>query len=228
MNYKKSAEELLNAIGGEDNLDAMAHCATRLRLVLKDESLVDEKVLNDMDVVKGTFSTGGQYQIIIGSGTVNKVFNELENITGKEASTTSEVKAQGNKNMNPFQRFVKMLSDIFVPIIPAIVAGGLLMGINNILTAPGIFYDGQSLIDVHNQFKGLAEMINVFANAPFTLLPILIGFSAAKRFGGNAFLGAALGMILVHPDLMNAYDYPKAVEEGKAIPHWNLFGLDIN
>ncbi len=228
MNYKKSAEELLNAIGGEDNLDAMAHCATRLRLVLKDESLVDEKVLNDMDVVKGTFSTGGQYQIIIGSGTVNKVFNELENITGKEASTTSEVKAQGNKNMNPFQRFVKMLSDIFVPIIPAIVAGGLLMGINNILTAPGIFYDGQSLIDVHNQFKGLAEMINVFANAPFTLLPILIGFSAAKRFGGNAFLGAALGMILVHPDLMSAYDYPKAVEEGKAIPHWNLFGLDIN
>lgn len=228
MNYKKSAEELLNAIGGEDNLDAMAHCATRLRLVLKDESLVDEKVLNDMYVVKGTFSTGGQYQIIIGSGTVNKVFNELENITGKEASTTSEVKAQGNKNMNPFQRFVKMLSDIFVPIIPAIVAGGLLMGINNILTAPGIFYDGQSLIDVHNQFKGLAEMINVFANAPFTLLPILIGFSAAKRFGGNAFLGAALGMILVHPDLMSAYDYPKAVEEGKAIPHWNLFGLDIN
>ena len=89
MNYKKSAEELLNAIGGEDNLDAMAHCATRLRLVLKDESLVDEKVLNDMDVVKGTFSTGGQYQIIIGSGTVNKVFNELENIAGKETSTTS-------------------------------------------------------------------------------------------------------------------------------------------
>ncbi|MDK9845663.1 MULTISPECIES: sucrose-specific PTS transporter subunit IIBC [Staphylococcus] len=228
MNYKKSATEILQAIGGEENIDAMAHCATRLRLVLKDERLVDEKELSEMDVVKGTFSTGGQYQIIIGSGTVNKVFAELESITGKEAATTSEVKAEGNKNMNPFQRFVKMLSDIFVPIIPAIVAGGLLMGINNILTAPGIFYDKQSLIEVHNQFKGLAEMINIFANAPFTLLPILIGFSAAKRFGGNAFLGAALGMILVHPELMSAYDYPKALEEGKEIPSWNVLGLEIN
>lgn len=146
MNYKKSAENILQALGGEDNVEAMTHCATRLRLVLKDEGLVDEKALGDMDVVKGTFSTGGQYQVIIGSGTVNKVFSELEKITGKEASSVSEVKTQGTKNMNPFQRFVKMLSDIFVPIIPAIVAGGLLMGINNILTAPGIFYDNQSLI----------------------------------------------------------------------------------
>ncbi|WP_336878262.1 sucrose-specific PTS transporter subunit IIBC [Staphylococcus nepalensis] len=228
MNYKKSAESILNAIGGENNIDAMAHCATRLRLVLKDESLIDEESLSSMEVVKGTFATGGQYQIIIGSGTVNKVFAELEKITGKEASTTSKVKSEGNKSMNPFQKFVKMLSDIFVPIIPAIVAGGLLMGINNILTAPGIFYNHHSLIEVHSQFKGLAEMIDIFANAPFTLLPILIGFSAAKRFGGNAFLGAALGMILVHPELMSAYDYPKAVELGKSIPHWHLFGLEIN
>ncbi|MDR5649072.1 sucrose-specific PTS transporter subunit IIBC [Staphylococcus nepalensis] len=228
MNYKKSAESILNAIGGENNIDAMAHCATRLRLVLKDESLIDEESLSSMEVVKGTFATGGQYQIIIGSGTVNKVFAELEKVTGKEASTTSEVKSEGNKSMNPFQKFVKMLSDIFVPIIPAIVAGGLLMGINNILTAPGIFYNHHSLIEVHSQFKGLAEMIDIFANAPFTLLPILIGFSAAKRFGGNAFLGAALGMILVHPELMSAYDYPKAVELGKSIPHWHLFGLEIN
>ncbi|AWI43814.1 PTS maltose transporter subunit IIBC [Staphylococcus nepalensis] len=228
MNYKKSAESILNAIGGENNIDAMAHCATRLRLVLKDESLIDEESLSSMEVVKGTFATGGQYQIIIGSGTVNKVFAELKKITGKEASVTSEVKSEGNKSMNPFQKFVKMLSDIFVPIIPAIVAGGLLMGINNILTAPGIFYNHHSLIEVHSQFKGLAEMIDIFANAPFTLLPILIGFSAAKRFGGNAFLGAALGMILVHPELMSAYDYPKAVELGKSIPHWHLFGLEIN
>ncbi|QUX18372.1 sucrose-specific PTS transporter subunit IIBC [Staphylococcus haemolyticus] len=228
MNYKKSAEEILEAIGGEDNLDAMAHCATRLRLVLNDESKVDEDTLSKMDVVKGTFSTGGQYQIIIGSGTVNKVFNELEKITGKEASTTTDVKDKSARNMNPLQRFVKMLSDIFVPIIPAIVAGGLLMGINNILTAPDLFYDNKSLIDVHSQFAGLADMINIFANAPFTLLPILIGFSAAKRFGGNPFLGAALGMILVHPSLMSAYDFPKAVEAGKAIPHWDLFGLHIN
>ena len=94
----------------------------------------------------------------------------------KEASTT-DVKDKSARNMNPLQRFVKMLSDIFVPIIPTIV-GGLLMGINNILTAPDLFYDNKSLIDVHSQFVGLADMINIFANAPFTLLPILIGFSA--------------------------------------------------
>ena len=147
MSYKKSAEDILEAIGGEDNLDAMAHCATRLRLVLKDESIIDEKKLSEMDVVKGTFSTGGQYQIIIGSGTVNKVFAELEKITGKEPSTTADVKDKSSKHMNPLQRFVKMLSDIFVPIIPAIVAGGLLMGINNLLTAPDLFYHHKSFID---------------------------------------------------------------------------------
>ena len=228
MHYKKEAESIIDAIGGKENIDAIAHCATRLRLVLKDESKVDEDKLSNLEVVKGTFSTGGQYQIIIGSGTVNKVFNEMEKLTGLEASTSSEVKNQSSKKLNPIQKFVKMLSDIFVPIIPAIVAGGLLMGINNILTAPGIFYDNKSLIEVQNQFSGLAEMINIFANAPFTLLPILIGFSAAKRFGGNAYLGAALGMILVHPELMSAYDYPKALEAGKEIPHWNLFGLEIN
>ncbi|WP_210124454.1 MULTISPECIES: sucrose-specific PTS transporter subunit IIBC [unclassified Staphylococcus] len=228
MNNKKIAEEILTAIGGNDNIDTMAHCATRLRLVLKDTEQIDENQLAEIEHVKGTFMTGGQYQIILGSGIVNKVFSELEKLTGKEASTTSEVKSQGTKRMNPLQQFVKMLSDIFVPIIPAIVAGGLLMGINNILTAPGLFYENKSIIEMHQQFAGLAEMINIFANAPFTLLPILIGFSAAKRFGGNAFLGAALGMILVHPELMSAYDYPKALEQNKEIPQWQLFGLDIN
>lgn len=228
MSMKKSAQDILEAIGGASNLEAMAHCATRLRLVLQDESKVDQQALDRMDIVKGTFSTGGQYQIIIGSGTVNKVFAELETLTGKSASTTSDVKSQASQKMNPIQRFVKMLSDIFVPIIPAIVAGGLLMGIYNIFSAKGLFYNNQSLIDVHQQFAGFAEMINVFANAPFIFLPILIGFSATKRFGGNAFLGAALGMILVHPELMNAYDFPKAVAEGKAIPYWDIFGLHIN
>ena len=227
MNYKKEAQNITEAIGGKDNIEAIAHCATRLRLVLKDESQVNEDQLNDMDIVKGTFSTGGQYQIIIGSGTVNKVFAEMESLTGLEASTTSEVKEKSTKKLNPIQQFVKMLSDIFVPIIPAIVAGGLLMGLNNILTAKDLFYEKASFIDVHDQFASLANMINVFANAPFVFLPVLIGFSAAKRFGGNAFLGAALGMILVHPSLMNGYDYPKALVKGDEIPAWEIFGLSI-
>ena len=223
MDYKKEAASILEAIGGKENVAAAAHCATRLRLVLNDESKVDEKALEQLDVVKGTFSTGGQYQIIIGQGTVNKVYAEFSQLTGLGDMSTTDVKSAGAKKMNPLQQFVKMLSDIFVPIIPAIVAGGLLMGINNLLTAPDLFFEGRSLIDQYPGMADLAAMINTFANAAFVFLPVLIGFSAAKRFGGNPYLGAALGMIMVHPDLINAYAQA-SVEE---IPVWNIFGLEI-
>ena len=118
------------------------------------------------------------------------------------------------------QRFIKMLSDIFVPIIPAIVAGGLLMGLNNLLTSPLV--NGQSMIELYPMWQGLASAINTFANAPFTFLPVLIGFSATRKFGGNAFLGAAMGMIMVHPDLLNAYQIGLAQP-----PVWDIFGFQI-
>lgn len=227
MNYNQVSKDILTAIGGKENINAMAHCATRLRLSLKDESIVDEKALGQMDAVKGTFSTGGQYQIIIGAGTVNKVFEEMSKETGMEASTKSEVATASTTKMNPLQQFVKMLSDIFVPIIPAIVAGGLLMGINNLFTGKGLFIEGKTLIEAYPDLQGLADLINLLANAPFVFLPILIGFSAVKRFGGNPYLGAALGMILVHPGLLNAYEYPKYIAAGKDIPFWDIFGLHI-
>ncbi|WP_332692812.1 sucrose-specific PTS transporter subunit IIBC [Halalkalibacter lacteus] len=227
MDYNKVAKEILEAIGGKDNVDAAAHCATRLRLVLKDESLVDESKLEEMDVVKGTFSTGGQFQIIIGAGTVNQVYAKLAPLAGiSEMSTKDDVKNAGTKKLNPIQRFVKVLSDIFVPIIPAIVAAGLLMGINNILTSPDLFFDGMSLIDAKPGMADLASLINTFANAAFVFLPILIGFSATQRFGGNAYLGAALGMLMVHPDLLNGWGYGGALAEGE-IPVWNIFGFEI-
>ena len=226
MNYNDIARETLEAIGGKENVAAAAHCATRLRLALHDESLVDQEKLDAMDIVKGTFSTGGQYQIIFGSGTVNKVFAEFSKMTGTAGMSTTDVKSAGAKNMNPLQRFVKMLSDIFVPIIPAIVAGGLLMGINNLLTAQGLFIDGQSLIEAYPNMADLAALINTFANAAFVFLPILIGFSATQRFGGNAYLGAALGMIMVHPDLLNGWGYGGALVSGE-IPVWSIFGLEI-
>lgn len=226
MNYSLIAEEILKAIGGKENVSAAAHCATRLRLVLEDESLVDSNVLEEMDVVKGTFSTGGQYQIILGSGIVNEVYKEFTRLTNIEEMSTNDVKDAGSKKMNPLQRFVKMLSDIFVPIIPAIVAGGLLMGINNLLTAQDLFIAGKSLVEANPELADLAALINTFANAAFVFLPILIGFSATKRFGGNQYLGAALGMLMVHPDLLNGYGYGDALLNG-TIPVWNIFGLEI-
>jgi PTS system sucrose-specific IIC component len=226
MNYKKIAEEILVAIGGKENVSAAAHCATRLRMVLNEDEDIDKAKLEEMDVVKGTFSTGGQFQIILGSGTVNEVYKELAKLTGLSEMSTKEVSKAGSKKLNPIQQFVKMLSDIFVPIIPAIVAGGLLMGINNLLTAKDFFIAGKSLIEAYPNIADLAGLINTFANAAFVFLPILIGFSATQRFGGNPYLGAALGMLMVHPDLLNGYGYADAVAKGE-VPIWKILNFEI-
>ena len=219
MNYAKDAQQIIEAVGGKSNIISIVHCATRLRFVLTDESKVKEAALESMNVVKGTFSTNGQYQIIIGAGTVNLVCDEINQLLGseQEQGKPQEPKQSGHL----VQRGVKLLSDIFVPIIPAIVAGGLLMGLYNVLSAP--FFDGQSIIQLYPQMEGIAKMINTFSSAPFAFLPVLIGFSATKKFGGNPYLGAAMGMIMVHPDLLNAY----ALGTGAEIPNWSVFGLSI-
>jgi PTS system sucrose-specific IIC component len=226
MKYSQIAKDILEAIGGKENVSAAAHCATRLRLVLNDEEKIEQAKLDEMDIVKGTFSTGGQYQIILGAGIVNEVYKELSKLTGMGEMSTKEVSSAGSKKMNPLQRFVKMLSDIFVPIIPAIVAGGLLMGINNLLTAQDLFIEGMSLVEANPGMADLAALINTFANAAFVFLPILIGFSATQRFGGNPYLGATLGMLMVHPDLLNGWGYGAALTNGE-IPVWNIFGFEI-
>lgn len=226
MNYMEGAKDILEAIGGKENVSAAAHCATRLRLVLHDEEKVDQAALDNMDLVKGTFSTAGQFQIILGSGIVNEVYNAIIHLVGINEMSTTEVKNASAKKQNPLLQLVKLLSDIFVPIIPAIVAGGLLMGLNNLLTAKDLFIAGKSLIDANPGIADLAAMINTFANAAFVFLPVLIGFSATKRFGGNAFLGATLGMIMVHPDLLNAYGYGAALVDN-TVPVWNILGFTI-
>lgn len=223
MNYNNIAMQIIQCVGGKENITGAMHCATRLRLNLIDESKVDEEALTDIDVVKGTFLAKGQYQIILGPGLVNLVCDEVTSILGIKNENVHQPQKEEEKG-NLLQRAVQLLSDIFVPIIPAIVAGGLLMGINNILTANGLFFKGMSLIEVYPQWADLATMINLFSNAAFTFLPVLIGFSATKKFGGNPYLGAALGMIMVHPELLNAYSYGKA---GVDVPVWNIFGLSI-
>ncbi|MDF5632286.1 PTS transporter subunit EIIC, partial [Vibrio parahaemolyticus] len=176
--------------------------------------------------VKGQFKVAGQYQIIFGSGIVNQVYAEMAKLTGMSEMSTNDVASAGAEKQNIVQRAVKGLSDIFVPIIPAIVAGGLLMGIYNLLTAQGLFIDGKSLIDANPGLTDLANMINTFANAPFVYLPILLAFSASKKFGGNPYLGAALGMLMVHPDLLNGWGFGGASVSGN-IPVWNILGFEI-
>ncbi|MCM3585919.1 PTS system trehalose-specific EIIBC component [Mesobacillus maritimus] len=219
---KKSVEQIVQAVGGKDNISAATHCVTRLRLALKDEGKVDKESLENVSLVKGSFSTNGQFQVVIGQGTVDKVYKEMVAITGIGEVSKEDVKAEAAKNLNPLQRAVKTLADIFIPILPAIVTAGLLMGINNLLTGPGIFFD-EAVVHVYPQWADVANIINLIANTAFTFLPGLIGWSAVKRFGGSPLLGIVLGLMLVHPDLLNAWAYGAADE----IPTWNLFGLEI-
>ncbi|MBT2572462.1 PTS system trehalose-specific EIIBC component [Bacillus sp. ISL-51] len=222
----RSARQIVDAVGGIDNIAAATHCVTRLRFALIDEGKVDQKVLDEIDVVKGSFAVNGQFQVVIGQGTVNKVYAELVKETGIGEASKEEVKKASEHKMNPLQRAVKMLADIFIPILPAIVTAGLLMGLNNILTAEGIFFSSKSIVQVYPQWADLANMINLIAGTAFTFLPALIGWSAVKRFGGSPLLGIVLGVMLVHPDLLNAWGYGAAEQSGD-IPVWNLFGLEV-
>lgn len=226
MDLQKSASQIVDAIGGKENIAAATHCVTRLRFALKDEAKVQKDQLDNIDLVKGSFSANGQFQVVIGQGTVDKVYTELVNQTGIGEATQQDIKDAAAKNLNPLQRAIKMLGDIFIPILPAIVTAGLLMGINNILTGTGIFYEGKSFIEVHKNWADLASIINLIANTAFVFLPGLIGWSAVSKFGGSPLLGIVLGLMLVHPDLLNAWGWGAAKEKGE-IPVWNLFGLNV-
>lgn len=224
--YRKAAQEILGCVGGEGNIVSAAHCATRLRLVLKDDSQVDLDALEKIELVKGNFNNGGQFQIILGTGIVNKVYAEFIAIAHITEMTKEELKQQAARKMNPVQKLLKTLADVFVPILPALVASGLLMGINNILTAQGMFVSGKSLVEAFPAIRDVAEMVNLFSNAGFTFLPVLIGFSAAKIFGATPILGAVMGAIMIHPDLMNGYGYGQALLDG-TVPYWHIFGLSV-
>lgn len=221
--YKAVAQQILDDIGGVGNLASAAHCATRLRLVLNDESKANKAAVEKIPAVAGSFTAGGQYQIILGPGTVNKVFEEMTKLTGIKEASMADVKAAAAARMNPAQRLVKMLSDIFVPIIPALVASGLMMGLYNVLSQPGLFGDNP-LISNWPGIADIADMIIMFANAAFVFLPILIAISAAKVFGANQYLGAVVGMIMVHPAMINAWTQGT---QGLEIPTWVLFGWHI-
>ncbi|MEK4879957.1 MULTISPECIES: PTS system trehalose-specific EIIBC component [Paenibacillus] len=223
---RKNVEDIVRAVGGKENIEVATHCVTRLRFSLYDESKVDSEALDRNELVKGQFSTQGQFQIVIGPGTVDKVYDEMIQITGGARSSKDDVKSAAARKQNPLQRAIKTLADIFIPILPAIVTAGLLLGINNILTGPGIFFDSKSLVDVYPAWKDIAAIINTIASTAFTFLPALIGWAAVTRFGGSPLLGIVLGLILVHPDLLSAYSYASAKTEG-TVPTWNLFGWHL-
>ena len=211
MDYKKTAHEVLSAIGGRENLVSAAHCATRLRLVIADNAKVKKSVLEATDGVKGVFEAAGQLQIIIGTGAVNKVYDEFIKEAGIQAATKADVKAAAASKAPWYKRAIKSLGDIFVPIIPAIVATGLLNGLLGGLVQ---VFPGMSSSHFY-------ELLNMFSNTALTFLPILIAISAAKIFGGNQYLGAVIGMIMIHPNLVNAWSVASGAETSVL---WSWFG----
>ena len=215
MDYAKCAKEIFDAVGGRSNLVSAAHCATRLRLVTVDNSKIDMKKLENIDGVKGVFSNNGQLQLIIGTGTVNKVYDEFLKVSGMTAATKEEVKAAAAAKQPVFKRMIKALGDVFVPILPAIVASGLMMGLVEALGKAMPAFAGSDWYGI----------LDLFANTAFTFLPILIAVSAARVFGGNIFLGAVIGMIMIHPNLINAWSV--ASMDAADIPVWHLFGFSI-
>lgn len=200
MDYRKVAEEIYEKVGKKENLVSAAHCATRLRLVLADDAKCDSKAVEDIEGVKGVFSASGQLQIILGTGTVNKVYDEFLAISGLSAASKEDAKAAAAAKQPIYKRAIKTLGDIFVPIIPAIVASGFLMGIMEALN----FMVNNGFLNIDTS-GSIFVFANLFANTAYVFLPILIAYSAAKVFGGNPYLGAVIGMLMIHPDLQNAW-----------------------
>lgn len=224
MDHSRVAKTVLDAVGGPDNISAAAHCATRLRLVLDDPQKVDQAALdNDMDI-KGTFAAGGMFQIIVGPGDVDHVYDKLIASGVKEASK-AEAAQEAAKQGNIFTRFIKMVADIFVPVLPALVAGGLMMALNNVLTAQGLF-GPESLVERWPAITDVAGLIQLLSSAPFAFLPVLIGFSATKRFGGNPYLGATMGAAMVMPALVNGWGVAAAIADG-SMQYWDIFGIAV-
>lgn len=222
MDYKKVAQAIYDKVGRKENLVSAAHCATRLRLVLVDNAKCDAKAVEDIEGVKGVFSASGQLQIILGTGVVDKVYDEFIAISGLSAATKDEVKAAAAARQNPFKRAIKTLGDIFVPIIPAIVASGFLMGIMEALN----FMVNNNFLSIDTS-GSLYVFANLFSNTAYTFLPILIAYSAANAFGGNPYLGAVIGMMMIHPNLQNAWTVAtEGVQQTQSV-WFGLYSVDL-
>ncbi|MBQ9563889.1 MAG: PTS glucose transporter subunit IIA [Lachnospiraceae bacterium] len=195
LDYRKCAEEIFANLGGKENIISAAHCATRLRLVIADNSKINKEALEEVEGVQGMFDSNGQLQLIIGTGTVNKVYDEFLAVTGLTAASKADVKAAAASRMPLWKKILKTPGDVFVPILPAIVASGLMMGIVEAIPkfAPAF---GET---------DWFSFLDLVANTAFALLPVLVAISAARVFGANIFLGAVIGLMMVHPALINAW-----------------------
>ena len=199
----KVAREIIAAAGGEDNIESVAHCATRLRIVVSDKEQIDQDAVEDIEKVKGAFYNSGQFQVILGTGTVNRIYEEVLKF-GLEGKSKSEVKKEAGTRGNMFQRAIRTFGDVFVPIIPILVATGLFMGLRGLVVQEEILgLIGLSTDDISDNFLLFTE---VLTDTAFIFLPALVAWSTFRVFGGTPIIGMILGLMLVSPALPNAWD----------------------
>lgn len=215
--YEKISIELTKLVGGKDNIQGVAHCATRLRIVLKDNDLADLKAIEDVDLAKGVFVAGDQVQIIFGAGLVNDVYEVFAEHNNMKNMSLSDLKTVANKKMNPLQRIIKALSDVFVDIMPGILAAALLTGLSGVL---GNF----DFVKANETLFGINKLINISSGAIFVFLPLAVAYSACKRFGGRPILGIVIGCIMLSDSLANAYAAAQGTVEVTVL---HIFGLGV-
>lgn len=200
---RKIAEDVVAAVGGKENIQSVAHCATRLRIMVNDKEKINQEEIEEIAKVKGAFYNSGQYQIIFGTGTVNKIYEEISTL-GLETKSSSEQKNEAVKSGSTFQRAIRTFGDVFVPIIPVLVATGLFMGLRGLVMQEQILsLFGMQPDDISQNFLLFTQ---VLTDTAFAFLPALVAWSTFRVFGGTPIIGLVLGLMLVSPDLPNAYD----------------------
>ncbi len=216
--YEKISIELTKLVGGKDNIQGVAHCATRLRIVLKDNDLADLKAIEDVDLAKGVFVAGDQVQIIFGAGLVNDVYEVFADYNNMKNMSLSDLKTEANKKMNPLQRIIKALSDVFVDIMPGILAAALLTGLSGVL-------GNLEFVKANETLFGINRLINISSGAIFGFLPLAVAYSACKRFGGRPILGIVIGCIMLSDSLANAYSAAQGTVEVTTL---HIFGMGVD
>lgn len=224
--YVEDAKELLRLVGGRENIAAVSHCMTRMRFVLGDPGKADVKAIEDMKAVKGSFTQSGQFQVIIGN-TVADFYNDFVKIAGIEGVSKEEVKQAAKKNQTFLQRMIAALAEIFAPLIPAIITGGLILGFRNCIDSLYLFENGtKTLCDISQFWSGIDSFLWLIGEAVFHMLPVGICWSVTKKMGTTQMLGIVLGLTLVSGQLLNAYAV--AGTAAADIPKWNFGGFQVN
>lgn len=221
--YLNISEEIVKYVGGKENIQGVAHCATRLRIVLSDTKKADLGKIDNIELAKGVFVVGDQLQIIFGAGLVNEVYSVFSKYVGIENMSLADVKNKSTEKQNPIQKAIKSLSDVFIDIMPGILAAALLMGLSGLLGQQGLFGD-KSVVEMFPALSGINRFVGIVSSSIFSILPLIVVYSATKRYGGRPVLGLVIGAVMLNSNLADAY----AVAQGNVTPEViNMLGLNV-